>query len=325
MLGKNADVLSSPHQSADHHHTCKPICPPLAFALCNVHRDHGPTNFICTGSCSLYGICLTSAISSSSSNTAPSISLVTTAAAPATTSIKQGWSYTACASGQQPAAGQECELGATAKDAQSGDLTSTVLVCAPSACTTAACIASGYFLLHACQTCYSTASHSILLQCTWYSAEAVEHGKCGSSILHHSCNGSVVPVSADPAYNLPYSSIWRTSNKLAEMSCHTFPTSCSALCIHYSDKVKLPCAGHQFHNVGLTPCALDTAAAAIGSKFTITFTAYDNSLPPMQDTVTRTLLVVSPCSSGVLHMSIPQLPFTCQLLCLVVYWTDSPN
>lgn len=105
----------------------------------------GPFTSFSTGSCSIYGICLTTASSSSSStayNTAPSISLVTTASAPTTTSIKQGYSYAACGLGQQPAAGAECELGATAKDAQSGDLTAAVLVCAPSPCTAASCVAS---------------------------------------------------------------------------------------------------------------------------------------------------------------------------------------
>lgn len=94
-----------------------------------------------TGSCSLYGVCLTSVISSNH-NTAPTISLVTTSAAATTTSIKYGYTYTACASDQQPARGAECELGAAAKDAQTGDLTSAVLVCVPSSCSTAACIAS---------------------------------------------------------------------------------------------------------------------------------------------------------------------------------------
>ena len=100
----------------------------------------------CIGSCSLYGVCLTSVISSNH-NTAPTISLATTSAAPMTTSIKYGYTYTACASDQQPAPGAECELGAAAKDAQTGDLTSAVLVCAPSTCSTAACIASKLYHL----------------------------------------------------------------------------------------------------------------------------------------------------------------------------------
>ncbi len=92
------------------------------------------------GQCSMYGICL--GIVSTTANTAPTINLITTAAAPATTSIKLGYTYKACASGQQPYTGAECELGATAQDSQNGNLTSQVLVCAPAACTTLACIAS---------------------------------------------------------------------------------------------------------------------------------------------------------------------------------------
>ncbi len=103
------------------------------------------------GQCSMYGICL--GIVSTTANTAPTISLTTTAAAPATTSIKLGYTYKACASGQQPYTGAECELGATAQDSQSGNLTSQVLVCAPAACTTLACIASeSPTLLSSCVT-----------------------------------------------------------------------------------------------------------------------------------------------------------------------------
>ena len=92
------------------------------------------------GQCSMYGICL--GIVSTASNTAPTISLITTAAAPATTTIKLGYTYKACASGQQPYTGAECELGATAQDGQNGNLTPQVLVCAPAACTALACFAS---------------------------------------------------------------------------------------------------------------------------------------------------------------------------------------
>ncbi len=94
----------------------------------------------CTGRCSVYGFCLSAV--TSTSNTAPTITLRTTAAAPATTSIKLGSHYTACAPGQQPYKGAECELGATALDAQSGNLTASVLVCAPATCTASSC-ASG--------------------------------------------------------------------------------------------------------------------------------------------------------------------------------------
>ena len=88
----------------------------------------------------MYGICL--AVATSAANTAPTISLITTAAAPATTTIKLGYTYKACASGQQPSAGAECELGATAQDSQNGNLTASVLVCAPAVCTGTQCISS---------------------------------------------------------------------------------------------------------------------------------------------------------------------------------------
>ena len=90
--------------------------PAVAFA--DVH------NLCCTGQCSLYGFCLSGIPTTSTSNTAPTIALRTTAAAPATTSIKLGYNYTACEPGQQPYKGAECELGATAQDAQDGNLTS---------------------------------------------------------------------------------------------------------------------------------------------------------------------------------------------------------
>ena len=95
---------------------------------------------MCAGQCSRYGVCLAGSLKTP--NTATTITLVTTGAAPQTTSIKLGYRYGACAPGQQSYTGAECELGATASDSQRGNLTSQVLVCAPSACTTAACVAS---------------------------------------------------------------------------------------------------------------------------------------------------------------------------------------
>ena len=81
--------------------------------------------------------------------------------------------------------------------------------------------------------------------------------------------------------------------------CRRCQTSPSDRTIHVSlVKENWLGAGHEFHGVGLTPCALNTAAAAIGTKFTITFTVSDSSSPPLQATVSRTVVVVSPCSSG---------------------------
>ena len=94
----------------------------------------------CIGRCSVYGFCLSAV--TSTSKTLPTITLRTTAAAPVTTTIKLGYRYTACAPGQQPYKGAECELGATALDAQGGNLTASVLVCAPATCMASSC-ASG--------------------------------------------------------------------------------------------------------------------------------------------------------------------------------------
>ena len=57
-------------------------------------------------------------------------------------------------------------------------------------------------------------------------------------------------------------------------------------------------AGHAFYKVGLAPCNLATAAATLGSKLTVPFTVYDDGSPPLQASVSRTLLVVSPCAEG---------------------------
>ena len=113
--------------------TVKAALQPATSVVC-------PDTSAIAGACSLYGICL--AVATSAANTAPTISLITTAPAPATTTIKLGYTYMACASGQQPSAGAECELGATAQDGQNGNLTASVLVCAPAACTGLRCISS---------------------------------------------------------------------------------------------------------------------------------------------------------------------------------------
>lgn len=83
------------------------------------------------------------------------------------------------------------------------------------------------------------------------------------------------------------------------------------------------CAGHRFSSQGLSPCTLNTAAAAVGTKFSITFTVYDHAIPPLQSSASRTVLVVSPCSPGT-HLC-RAVRWSCtlssclQLLCLL--WT----
>lgn len=165
--------------TAYHHNAPTPTCPTpsndptIAVYVTAYHcKQQPPCNMPiallqCTGSCSIYGICLTTANSAGSTyNTAPTISLVITAAAPATTSIKYGYTYTACGPSQQPAPEAECELGATARDAQNGDLTSAVLVCSPSSCTSAACIAgeSSHCMLCFTQACCGSAHHNAALK-----------------------------------------------------------------------------------------------------------------------------------------------------------------
>lgn len=139
--------------------------------ICTACALHG------TGQCSVYGFCLGSA--TSTPRTAPAIDLRITAAAPASTSIKQGYSYTACLPGQQPYKGVECELGATAQDAQAGNLTSSVLVCAPAACTAPACTSGGLPRLLPCAVAF-VFSCTILCHCLIMLQPVVPHsvGPC---------------------------------------------------------------------------------------------------------------------------------------------------
>ncbi len=133
------DCKASICHAVSHARTCKAMHNPCQ-ASCMQGAQVNTFFAIDAGSCSLYGICL--AAVTTTANTAPTITLLTTAAAPVTTSIKLGYDYASCASGQQPATGAECELGATALDAEDGNLTAAVLVCAPSVCTTPLCVSS---------------------------------------------------------------------------------------------------------------------------------------------------------------------------------------
>ncbi len=71
-------------------------------------------------------------------------------------------------------------------------------------------------------------------------------------------------------------------------------------------------AGHAFNSVGLAPCNLDTAAAALGTTILVPFSVYDNGSPQLMASVNRTLLVVSPCAAGVCLI---------QFLCIQESWT----
>ena len=72
-------------------------------------------------------------------------------------------------------------------------------------------------------------------------------------------------------------------------------------------------AGYAFYRVGLTPCRLATATAALGSKLTVPFTVYDDGVPPLQASVNRTLLVTSPCTEG-RHLLLPSVCGDCMRL-----------
>lgn len=53
-----------------------------------------------------------------------------------------------------------------------------------------------------------------------------------------------------------------------------------------------------FAAVGLAPCGLSTASAPVGTTFSIPFSVFDDGLPQLWASVNRTVLIVSPCSSG---------------------------
>ena len=103
------------------------------LARCRAHIANSLVSFS-AATCSSYGVCL-STVSTTTTNTAPTIALRTTTALPATVNVKQYSTYAACASGASPTTAVPCELGATATDTQDGTLTSVVNTCAPSTCT----------------------------------------------------------------------------------------------------------------------------------------------------------------------------------------------
>ena len=72
-------------------------------------------------------------------------------------------------------------------------------------------------------------------------------------------------------------------------------------------------AGHLFYKVGVTPCSLATASAAVGTTFTIPFSVYDDGYPQLRSTVNRTLLIVSPCSAGMTQVCMPTVTHSCCL------------
>ena len=82
------------------------------------------------------------------------------------------------------------------------------------------------------------------------------------------------------------------------------------------------CAEHLFYSLGLTPCALATTSASVGTVFVITFSVFDDGSPQLQATVNRTLLIVSPCSTGAPFVLV-DLPLCLRMPCLWVHACES--
>lgn len=78
-----------------------------------------------------------------------------------------------------------------------------------------------------------------------------------------------------------------------------------------------PCKGfgcglavYQFAAVGIAPCALNTSAP-VGTRLPITFTVFDNGVPPLSSAVTRTLLITAPCPPGLFYCNGSCLQISC--------------
>jgi hypothetical protein len=60
----------------------------------------------------------------------------------------------------------------------------------------------------------------------------------------------------------------------------------------------LNCMGHELLTKGLRGCAVNTSSMQVGATAQVTFLVFDDSVPPTNATVVRTLTVVSPCAPG---------------------------
>ena len=69
-------------------------------------------------------------------------------------------------------------------------------------------------------------------------------------------------------------------------------------------------AAYQFASVGLAPCALNTSAP-VGTRFPLTFIVFDNGVPPLSSSVTRTLLITAPCPLGQFYCDGTCLQISC--------------
>ena len=87
-------------------------------------------------------------------------------------------------------------------------------------------------------------------------------------------------------------------------------TPFAVLCLLTSDVLFLLSAAYQFASVGIAPCAINTSAA-VGTSFPLSFTVFDNGVPPLSATVSRTVLITAPCPSGQFYCSGTCLQISC--------------
>ena len=189
-------------------------------------------------------------------NAPPTIALLTTEAAPQTTPIKLGYNYGACAPGQRPRTGAECELGATAADGQNGNLTMRVLVCAPAGCTSPACAASESILTycphlhpHAGCLCWSWSmfSGTPLTLCLAATATTTAMRICMNPHSYWQVLGCAVSAVSPVGFFIGFQCLLGAS-LTSQMSCsfiqrrHTGPRDETSLPTHECD-ILFPCCG----------------------------------------------------------------------------------
>lgn len=69
-------------------------------------------------------------------------------------------------------------------------------------------------------------------------------------------------------------------------------------------------AAYQFASVGIAPCALNTSAP-VGTRFSLTFLVFDNGVPPLSSSVSRTVLITAPCPLGQFYCDGTCLQISC--------------
>ena len=66
-------------------------------------------------------------------------------------------------------------------------------------------------------------------------------------------------------------------------------------------------AGQEFDRVGLQNCGINSSLP-VGTVLQIPFLVWDNGRPPLKATANRTLVITSPCTSGMLNPPPPPPP-----------------